>query len=225
MRRWILGSVAGLCFASAVALTGYLGWVYWEDQQKAKIFNTAESSEESAQFQSYELPFSAPMPDGGTAKIIQTESGLELGPTNDPIEPLTVQWKKRPKKGQKIGTLRIPSLDVKVPMWAGTDAEQLSKGVGVHDLGLPGESETVALAGHRETAFKQAGKLKPGDTMILETDQGQFTYQIRKHWITEARDQSVVVSTGKPLIRMYTCYPFDSPDSPQRYVIEAALIE
>lgn len=228
MRRWIFGSVAGLCFASALALTGYLGWVYWEDHRKAELFHTAtaEASEEvPVPKRIYEVPFSAPLPDGGSAKIIWTHSGPHLADVDDPIEPLTIVWKKRPKKGEQVGILRIPSIGVKVPMWAGVDDSQLNKGVGVHDLGLPGESETVALAGHRETAFKQTGKLKPGDTITLETDQGQFTYQVRKHWITDEQDRSVVVSTERPVIRMYTCFPFDSPDSPQRYVIEAELSE
>lgn len=225
MMRWILGIVAGLCFASALALTGYLVWVTWEDHRKAELFHSAEASVEVPVSKRERVPFSAPLPNGGSAKILWTDSGPTLADEDDPAEPITVTWKKRPKKGQKVGTLRIPSIGVKVPMWAGTDAAQLSKGVGVHDLGLPGESETVALAGHRETAFKQAGKLKPGETMTLETDQGEFTYQVRKHWITFEQDRSVVVSTGEPVVRMYTCHPFDSPDSPERYVIEAELIE
>lgn len=228
MRRWIFGSVAGLCFASALALTGYLGWVYWEDHRKAEIFHTAttEASEEvPVPKRIYEVPFSAPLPDGGSAKIIWTHSGPHLADEDDPIEPITVNWNKRPKKGDKIGTLHIPAIQAKVPMWAGVDAEQLSKGVGVHDLGLPGEAELVGIAGHRETAFRRAGELQKGDRIILETPEGKFEYKVTRTWITDEDDRTVIQRTGKPQAVGYTCFPFDSPDSSQRFVFESELIE
>lgn len=222
--RWILGIVAGLCLSSALALTGYLGWVYWQDHRKSELFHTAEASEEvPVPKRIYEVPFSAPLPDGGSAKIIWTHSGPHLA-DDDPIEPITVNWNKRPKKGDKIGILHIPSIQAKVPMWAGTDASQLSKGVGVHNLGLPGEAELVGLAGHRETAFRRAGELQKGDRIILDTDQGRFTYRVSRTWITDENDRSVIRRTGKPTAVGYTCYPFDSPDSPQRFVFEAELV-
>lgn len=226
--RWILGIVAGLCFSSALALTGYLGWVYWQDHRKAELFHTAtaEASEEvPVPKRIYEVPFSAPLPDGGSAKIIWTHSGPHLADEDDPIEPMTIVWKKRPKKGEQIGTLRIPSIGVKAPMWAGVDDSQLNKGVGVHDLGLPGEAELVGLAGHRETAFQRVGKLQNGDRIILETPEGKFRYKVTRTWITDKDDRSVIRRTGKPTTVGYTCYPFDSPDSPQRFVFEAELVD
>lgn len=221
--RWVLGSVAGLSFSAALALTGYLGWVYWEDHRQAELFHTAEASEETQRFVLPTEGPSAPTPDGRSVPVFWTNGEPQLAPGENPLE--TVTWLKRPKKGSKVGTLRVPSIGAKIPMWSGVDEKQLSKGVGIHDLGLPGESDTVALAGHRETAFKQAGKIKTGDRMILETKQGTFHYQVRKTWITDENDRSVVVSTGEPVVKAYTCFPFDAPDSPQRYVIEAELIE
>lgn len=224
MSRWILGIVAGLCFASALALTGYLAWVTWEDHRKAELFHSAEASVEVPVSKRERVPFSAPLPNGGSAKILWTDSGPTLADEDDPAEPITVTWKKRPRKGQKVGTLRIPSIGVKVPLWAGTDDSQLSKGVGVHDLGLPGEAELVGLAGHRETAFRRAGELQKGDRIILDTDQGRFTYRVTRTWIADENDRSVIRRTGKPQAVGYTCFPFDSPDSPQRFVFESELV-
>jgi len=200
MRRWVLGTIAAISFTSAITLTGYLGWVYWDSHRQTELFHA----------------------DNAKATNTVEISGSEEEPKT---EPQTITWEKRPKRGQRIGTLRIPSIGLKVPMWAGTDHAQLSKGVGVHNLGMPGESELVGIAGHRNTAFRHAGKIQIGDLIILETDCGRFVYRVRRIWIADKDDRSVIRRTGEPVVVGYTCYPFDSLNSPQqRYIFEAEML-
>lgn len=132
------------------------------------------------------------------------------------------------KQGENIGKLIIPKLGLIIPVVKGTDQESLKKGVGLyqgHGTVNPGETGHVVLSGHRDTVFRDLGKLQNGDRLYIEYGDKIFTYQIRKHWITDAEDRSVIVPRPDPVLTVTTCYPFDFVgDAPDRYIIRAELI-
>lgn len=158
---------------------------------------------------------------------VRIPSPLEWVPSIEQKE--TFRWDSRPKLHTRIGTLRIPAIRAKIPIWEGTSEKELSRGVGRHSsegLALPGEPGNVALAGHRESALQGAGKIKKGDAIILDTKPGRFTYRVTKTWITKAEDRTVVIPTEKAVVRLYTCHPFSAGSSTDhRYIIEAELIQ
>lgn len=143
--------------------------------------------------------------------------------------PYTTVWDKRPAPGERVGTLEIEAINKKIPIWAGVGDQELAKGLGHHITSvLPGENDVVALAGHRETALRHADKIKKGESLTFRTQEGTFRYSVTKTWITDAKDRTVVSSVGKPVVRLYTCYPLSAVYSgyaPERYVIEAELVE
>ncbi|SMO82782.1 class D sortase [Melghirimyces algeriensis] len=135
----------------------------------------------------------------------------------------------QPKKGDKIGELVIPRIGAILPIIYGTGDKELAKGVG-HYIGhgtvLPGETGHSVLAGHRETTFRQAGELKKGDKLYIKINGYTYTYQIRKTFIVDKDDRSVIVPHEKPNLSLITCYPFNLVGSaPQRYIIRGELIE
>jgi sortase A len=149
-------------------------------------------------------------------------------------KPALQQGKKsdlpRPKAGVKVGELIIPRLNGAVlPIVEGTDTQSLKKGVGLYEgygTVLPGETGHVVLSGHRDTVFRGVGKLKPGDKLYIRYNGNIFTYQIRKAWITDAEDRTVIVPIPHPVLSLTTCYPFDYVGSaPDRYIIRAELIK
>ncbi|WP_170105722.1 sortase [Desmospora activa] len=150
-----------------------------------------------------------------------------IGETKAALHETGITWSDRPKEGEKIGTLSIPAIEVEIPIWEGVGDKELRKGVGHHPTpALPGEGDTAALAGHRETAFRDGKKIKEGDEMVVQTDEGTFTYQVRKIWIADADDRTVVASTGEPILRVYSCWPLSalfSGYAPERIVWEAEL--
>lgn len=86
-----------------------------------------------------------------------------------------------------------------------------------------GNGHTV-LSGHRDTVFIELGELKENDTLIVEYDNKTYTYQITRHWVTDAEDRTVIVEKDEPILTLTTCYPFDYiGDAPNRYIIEAKL--
>lgn len=141
--------------------------------------------------------------------------------------PIVVPPEQRPKKGQHFADLVIPRLQVKIPVIEGTDEDELSVGAG-HYAGsvLPGEGDNCVISGHRDTVFRRMGQLKQGDELQVVTAQGTFTYRIRKMWITNPDDKTVIVSRKEAILTLSTCYPFSFVGpAPKRYIIEAALVK
>ncbi|WP_240675898.1 class D sortase [Ammoniphilus sp. CFH 90114] len=139
---------------------------------------------------------------------------------------LEVLYPERPSVGEAIGTLTIPKLNQTLPIFHGADEEMLEKGIGhyAHSV-LPGEADNAVLSGHRDTVFRQLGKIKKGDQFVVKTLAGTFTYQVRESKIVEAHDKTVIVPTGGPVLTVTTCYPFQYiGDAPQRYILISDLV-
>jgi sortase A len=135
-------------------------------------------------------------------------------------------YSERPKKGEMIGELFIPKLEVTLPIYHGTDEDELEKGVG-HFAGsvLPGEKDNSVLSGHRDTVFRKLGSVGTGDLLIVSTSAGKFTYKVRKVRIVDADDRTVIVPTSRATLTVTTCYPFNFiGNATQRYILVANLI-
>lgn len=132
-----------------------------------------------------------------------------------------------PVAGAEIGSLTIPVLKRELPIFQGTGAVELKKGVGHFTQSvLPGEEDNCVISGHRDTVFRQLDKLKVGDKIIVKTTAGIFTYEVSGWRIVHANDKTVIVPTDKAVLTMTTCYPFNAiGDAPDRYIVSASLIK
>jgi sortase A len=132
----------------------------------------------------------------------------------------------RPTKGQALGTLSIPALKQVFPVIQGTGTAELRKGVGhMTETALPGEADNCVLSGHRDTVFTRLGQLKKGDTLVVETAAGIFTYRIGRIRIVGKDDRTVVVPADHAVLTVSTCYPFNYVGAaPKRYVLSADLV-
>jgi len=132
-----------------------------------------------------------------------------------------------PKLGSEMGKIIIPSISLNYPLIHGDDDESLEKGIG-HYAGstLPGENGNVVLAGHRDTVFRNLGKVKIGETITLQTYYGNYNYRVAKIRIVDKNDLTVVVPKEKETLTIYTCYPFEYiGHAPKRYVVECEFID
>ncbi|MDQ0416522.1 sortase A [Croceifilum oryzae] len=139
----------------------------------------------------------------------------------------TVPTTERPKKGEHFADLVIPRLEAKMPIIEGTNEDELERGVGHYSKSvLPGEPDNAVLSGHRDTVFRQMGKMQLGDELRVVTSRETFVYVIQKMWKTDALDRTVIVPREKPVLTLTTCYPFSYiGPAPERYIIEAHLIK
>ena len=160
-----------------------------------------------------------------SAPVIQEEE--EKKPEIKKRETKTVVYEERPEDGEIIGDLIIPKLDASLPIYHGTDEDELEKGVG-HYAGsvLPGEKDNSVLSGHRDTVFRRLGEVGKGDLLVVTTSKGTFTYKVRKVRIVGADDRTVIVPKPRATLTVTTCYPFRYiGDAPDRYILVADLIE
>jgi sortase A len=157
---------------------------------------------------------------GYIAEGVNTESDPSL------ILPATALYTAYPAEGDNIGSLTIPALKRKLPIFQGTGVKELKKGVGHFTQSvLPGEKDNCVLSGHRETVFRQIGNLEIGDQLIVQTSAGTFTYEVTGTRIVHADDKTVIVPTDHAILTMTTCYPFNTPGYfPDRYIVSAALV-
>ena len=145
---------------------------------------------------------------------------------NDPTANLPL-YAASPAEGDTIGSLTIPVLKRELPIIQGTGAKELERGVGHFTQSvLPGEVDNCVLSGHRDTVFRQLGKLKIGDQLIVKTSAGTFTYEVSGTRIVPKDDKTVIVPTDHAVLTVTTCYPFSYiGNAPDRYVISAALVD
>ncbi len=142
-----------------------------------------------------------------------------------PEEPV-VLYPVKPRLGDKIGTISLPSILLSWPVYEGTTEEQLSLGVG-HFQGsvLPGIRDNSVLSGHRNTVFGKLGELKVGDFVVVGTSAGTFTYQVRDFRIVDKTSRDVIVPTETAILTLTTCYPFISPvKTTQAFIVTADLV-
>jgi sortase A len=142
-----------LCVLTGTAMLGYLGW-------EKLGSDVVASHRQSGVLADLEARWRIPTVDD------------VLGP-QAAIAPL----------GTADAILWVPRFgpDYEVPIIEGVRGQDLAAGVGHFPGAGPGQVGNYALAGHRSTygePFRDLATLRPGDTVIVETAQARYTYQI-----------------------------------------------
>jgi sortase A len=124
-----------------------------------------------------------------------------------------------------LAVLRIPKIQLEVPVFNGTDDPTLNRGVGrIAGTAQVGAGGNLGLAGHRDGFFRGLKDVAQGD-MIELAHRGQTdVYVIDEIQIVSPEDVSVLKPTEAPSLTLVTCFPFYFVGSaPQRYVVRASL--
>jgi sortase A len=130
------------------------------------------------------------------------------------------------QSGQYIGKLSIPRLKKTVPVFQGTDAKTLKKGAGHYIKSvMPGVTDNSVIAGHRDSVFKDFGRLRKGDLLVVTIGGTEYVYKIKRMRVVDAEDRTVIVPTKKATLTLSTCYPFRYiGNAPDRFIVTALLI-
>jgi sortase A len=126
-----------------------------------------------------------------------------------------------------IALLKIERLNLVAPVFPGTDAITLNRGVGlVKGTALPGETGNVALSGHRDSFFRPLKDIAIADSIELRTRRGVQHFRVAEIHIVDPLDVSVLDPSDAPILTLITCYPFYYVGyAPDRYVVRATLVE
>lgn len=122
--------------------------------------------------------------------------------------------------------LRIPALNKAYSVYDGADRQTLMRGPAhIKGTAYPwDERGNVCISGHRVTyggPFRNLDRIKPGDSVIIETGDVRYYYQVI--WVKRVRpdENRVLEATDKPALTLTTC---DPPFSARyRLVVRAVL--
>jgi sortase A len=122
-----------------------------------------------------------------------------------------------------LAILRIPRLDLEVPVYDGTTDAVLDLAAGrIEGTALPGTTGNVGIAAHRDGFFRVLKDLKEGDALVLDTPVALEQYRIEWIRITTPDDVSVIDPTPSPAVTLVGCYPFYHVGSaPKRFIVRA----
>ena len=115
-----------------------------------------------------------------------------------------------------IALIKIPKVDIELPIFRGTSAEVLSLGIGhLRNTSLPvgGENSHCVLTGHtglpNAMMFTDINKLQEGDMFYIQYLDEIHAYKVDRIKIVEPNnDSDLKIVPGKDYITLLTCYPY-----------------
>lgn len=115
-----------------------------------------------------------------------------------------------------MGYIRIPKIDVELPIYHGTEERILQSGVGHFEgtsLPVGGESSHAVLTGHRglpsKILFTDLDKLKEGDIFYIKILGDTLAYQVDQILTVLPEDtKALTIAPGKDYVTLVTCTPY-----------------
>ena len=138
---------------------------------------------------------------------------------------LATRFARQLAVGDPVGRIDLPNEGRNYVVVQGRDSEMLRKGPGHYPhTALPGQGETVAIAGHRTTylaPFRHIDGLKRGDSIALSTPYGRFEYRVERTKVVAPTEISVTQPAGYERLVLTACHPLY--DAAKRIVVFARL--
>jgi sortase A len=128
------------------------------------------------------------------------------------------------KKDLPLAILRIPKINLEVPVFSGTDDLTLNRGAGwiagTAQIGQPGN---IGIAAHRDGFFRGLKDVGGNDVIEMDLPGRTDQYIINNIQIVSPDNVSVLDATQAPTLTLVTCYPFYFVGSaPRRYIVTAS---
>ena len=115
-----------------------------------------------------------------------------------------------------MGYIRIPKIDVELPIYHGTKEAVLQVGVGHFEgtsFPVGGESTHAVLTGHRglpsKLLFTDLDKLGEGDVFYIKILEETFAYEVDQILtVLPEETQALSIVSGKDYVTLVTCTPY-----------------
>ena len=133
---------------------------------------------------------------------------------------------QRTVSGGPIGKLAIASAGISAIVLEGADSGTLEVAPGhIPGTALPGEGGNMAIAGHRDTFFRNLKTIRNGDSIQLTTLKGTYEYRVDTTEVVDPARTDVLESSGSPTLTLVTCYPFHwIGPAPKRFIVRGHLL-
>ena len=117
---------------------------------------------------------------------------------------------------EMMGSVEIPKIDIKIPIYHTTEEEVLNKGAGhLEGSSLPvgGANTHAVISAHRglpsASLFTDLDQLKEGDHFLIHVLNETLCYEVDKISVVEPEDTSALaVEDGQDLVTLLTCTPY-----------------
>lgn len=140
----------------------------------------------------------------------------------DPFSPLKKEVDARyqsllsTNEAGMMGYIRIPKIDVELPIYHGTEETVLQSGVGHFEgtsLPVGGESTHAVLTGHRglpsKLLFTDMDELVEGDIFYIKILGETLAYQVDQILTVLPEDtKALTIAPGKDYVTLVTCTPY-----------------
>ena len=121
-----------------------------------------------------------------------------------------------------FGVLRIPAMDLEMPIYLGANYDNLANGAAVltqTSIPIGGENTNAVIAGHRGwngyPYFLDIENLQVGDLIFIKNVWEELTYQVKTIRIVYPDDiDAILIQPGKDMVTLMTCHP---PNTGGRY--------
>lgn len=128
-------------------------------------------------------------------------------------------------KSNIIGIIKIPKMEVELPLYLGADSENMKKGaviLGETSMPLGGKNTNVVVAAHRgyqgTKMFREIEVLEPGDKIEITTPFDVLNYQITETKVVFPDEiNEILIEEGKDKITLLTCHPYTK--NTHRYLV------
>jgi sortase A len=124
-----------------------------------------------------------------------------------------------------VARLRLPISDKPFTVLAGASGRNLAFAPALMDgSARPGTLGVSVIAGHRDTHFRELGKLAAGDRFEIErADGAAFAYEVAAIDVIDADRAMLRLDADESVVMLVTCYPFDAvvAGGSLRYVVTA----
>lgn len=138
-----------------------------------------------------------------------------------------------PDKDNVAGTIEIPDMQVKLPLYLGASKDHLSKGAGIlSETSMPigGENTNCVIAAHRgwrgTPYFQHIEKMSAGSLVYIKNLWEVRVYQAVEVKIIEPWDlNSILIQEGKDMVTLLTCHPYGVGGGTHRYIVYCEYVE
>lgn len=111
-----------------------------------------------------------------------------------------------------VARLTLPTTDEPLTVLSGASGRNLAFGPALMDgSAAPGTAGVSVIAGHRDTHFRELGKLALGDRFEIERPDGtSFTYEVAEIDVIDAARAMLRLDADESIVVLVTCYPFEA---------------
>lgn len=115
-----------------------------------------------------------------------------------------------------MGYITIPTINVKLPVYQGTEEKELQSGAGYwlgSSLPTGGKGTHCIITAHtglvKAKMFTDVDKLVKGDTFTLSILDRELTYEVDSILVTEPSEmEALLIDPDKDYVTLYTCTPY-----------------